>query len=183
MNKRHVHLLLSLGLIAIGVAGGIAISIWTRPLFALQDLKGALEARDDQRVAANVDFTALKTNVTTYVDDRIAASNEDKFLGSVRTAVSSTLAGFKIEHLATPSGLIHLACDTRPDGSVDETPKAPGTPCKVNADLHSPHYLENGSFEVTAKRPQQGDMGMILGRGDDGRWRLIGLTGSGPAAK
>lgn len=183
MAKRRIHILMSLCLLAIGVAAAIGVSTWVRPLFALQSLKGALEARDEQGVAANVDFSALKANVTEYADARIEQSNEGKVLGGVRSAISKPLAEHKIAGLATPEGLIHLACDTRPDGSVDDTPKPAGTPCAVDASLHSPHYLPNGHFEVKAKRPTQGDMGMILGRGHDGRWRLIGLTGSGPAAK
>lgn len=183
MLQPRVRLLLSLSLIAAGVAVAVGASIWARPLFALQDLKVALEARDEQRVAADVDFVALKANVTAYVDQRIAKSNEGKFLGGVRTALSQPLADFKIERLASPSGLIHLACDTQADGSVDDSPQPPGTPCKFDADLHGMHYRADGSFAVMASRPQQDDMGMILRRGDDGRWRLIGLTGGGPVAK
>lgn len=183
MLKPRVRLLLSLALMALGVALAIGLSIWARPLFALQDLKNGLEARNEQRVAAGVDFDALKANVNAYVDGRIAKGNDDKFLGGVRTVITQKLAEIKIEHLASPEGLIHLACDTKPDGSVDDAPKPAGTPCTIDASLHSPHYLADGSFEIQAKRPQQGDMGMILGRGDDGRWRLIGLTGSGPVAK
>lgn len=169
---------------AVLLTAGVAAAVhWARPLLALHELQTALEARDEAAVAQVVDFDALRSNVTDYVQYRIEKQNQDKFLGGLRSAVQGVVAEILIGALATPEGLIHLSCDTRPDGSVDTSPKPPGTPCKIEARVHNPQYLSSTRFKVMAERPDEGDMGMILDRQADGAWRLVGLTGSGPVSK
>lgn len=167
-------------LLAILVAAG---AYWARPLIALGQLKSAIQARDEAAVARRVDFDKLENNVVHHLDQRIEQKNQDKFLGKLRGEIESFVTGFVVEDLATPSGLIHLSCDTDAQGNIDRSPKPPGTPCEFDADIQSANYESRTRFNVVAHRPQRGEIGMVMEQGADRQWRLVSLTGSGPLSE
>lgn len=160
-----------------------AAAWWAKPLFAMSQLKSAIQARDESKVADLVDFEKLEANVGRHLDQRIEDKNDGKFLGSVRGKVESWITGIVLEDLATPEGLIHVSCDTDAEGNIDRSPKAPGTPCEFDADISSVRYVSNNVFEVRAQRDEKDEIGMVMERGADTQWRLISVTGSGPLSE
>lgn len=165
----------------IALIGGAAF--WARPLLALGELKSALEARDESRVSSMVDFDKLEKNMSAHLEQRIEVRNQDKVFGSVISKVESFVAGIAVQDLATPSGLIHLVCDTDAEGNLDRSPRPEGTPCEVDVDIKSAGYESRRRFSVIAERSDDGQMEMMMEQGADSQWRLIGLSGSGPLSQ
>jgi hypothetical protein len=162
---------LVIGVVVLLIAAGGAL-FYARPLWAVRDLKAALQARDPQAVAPRVDFPTLKANVRAAKKDKLAKANEGKILEGARNWIGGELVDDAIDKVGTPQGLIRLACD----GKTDGLPTDPGTPCSFKGQIDHYEYLSGDRFRIDVRKADGKGMGLVMGKtaGSD-RWRLVDL--------
>lgn len=160
-----------LAVVVLLVAAGAAW-FYARPLLALRELRNALQARDPQAVAPRVDFPTLKANVKAAKKDKIEKENDGKLLEGLRDWIGSEVVDSTVDQVATPDGLIRLACD----GKTDGLPTAPGTPCAFKGHVERYRYLSGDRFRIDVRKADGKGLGLVMGKtAGSPRWRLVDL--------
>lgn len=160
--------------LAVAILVIAAVAYAATPLLSLLKLKNALQARDSAAVRQWVDFPRLKANVKRAEHDKIDRSNNGSFLAPVKDAVTKTIADIKLDQLASPEGLIHLVCDSGPDGDIDNS--VPNSaPCTLKGHLVGIGYQSFDRFRATVQPDHGKAFRMILVRDHGLHWQLIDL--------
>ncbi len=164
---RNLHRLAMLGLVtvfAVTACTGLA------PMRTLKKLRDGLQARDESAVAAVVDFASVKRNVDARVEQRLSEANEGKLLGGIRAAVGERLAARVVEKLATPRGLINMACD----GSL-KMPPSPPPPCALKGELANSGSEGDARYSADLTLPDGKQLKLVLERQADKQWRVVDM--------
>jgi hypothetical protein len=98
---------------AIALVLAAALVYAASPLLALYQLRGAIEAKDSERLRQVIDFPAVRASVKDGVASLTAAALEPKDakgtpLSSVGTFLAGALAGPLVDVLVTPRGIVAM---------------------------------------------------------------------------
>lgn len=141
------------------------------PMRALKQLKDAIADRNESEVAALVDFTSVRRNAEARVAERLEQANEGRLLGGVRAAIGERLADRVIEKLATPRGMIGMACD----GSLREPPSPPPA-CTLKGDLVDRAAEGDTGYRARLMLADGRQLDIVLEQQSDRQWRVIDLV-------
>ena len=97
--------------IVLGVFLFLAGVYATGPVFALQALKNAILAENQQYLREHIDFPVLRRNLTeqfhTSVESNLPTGMKNNPLAAMASNFASSVAGAMVESLVTPQGVLH----------------------------------------------------------------------------
>lgn len=140
------------------------------PLRALKQLRDALQARDENGVAALVDFPRVRANASMRVEARLRQANEGRPLGGLRAAIADRFADRVIDKIATPRGLIGWVCD----GSL-KAPPSPPPPCDLKGELKDRHSESASRYLATLGLPDGKQVTLAVEQQADAKWRVVDI--------
>lgn len=101
----------------------VALGLYATPYLTVQQMRSAAAARDAEKLAAYVDFPAVRESLKTGVQARLAgqdrnARGEPTPASAMGAAVAGALLGPLVDSLITPEALGRLLQGQRPAGAV-----------------------------------------------------------------
>jgi len=105
MMSRINKIIVALGVLALGYLG-------VSPYLMLINLKEAVDVRDGEAVAEQIDFQSVRENLKDQLNFMIAQktvkSNEQSVFAAAGAALATTLVDGMVDKFVTPSGLIGI---------------------------------------------------------------------------
>ena len=176
------------------VLGCLVFGVWFyfTPHIAFNAMKAAIDARDAERLAAYVDFPALKDSVKSGINARIATQMGGADPANPFAALGAALAGALIsplvEALVTPESLAMILQGDRPEADKNRKPAPPSMPAEPSKPAQSSGPVESAReqsmgyesfnrFVVSVKKKGSTAEPLALVFGRDGwfTWKLIRL--------
>jgi hypothetical protein len=159
-------------LVVVGVAG---------PYLTLYQLRTAIKEQDPKRLADQVDFPTLRSNLKDQIKVRAAQATppqwRDNPLSALALGLGSQLADRAVDALITPPGLASLMAGRgpRPAALPPADPDAPGTkpPTDPFRDART-HFDSPSRFSVEAHTVQGDLIHFVLSR-NGLKWRLTNI--------
>lgn len=166
---------------AIGIAA-LIVAYFVSPYWALHQIRTAAKAGDGDRVAAYVDFPAvresIKVQLASALATRLEAQPKAGPLASFGQAFATSMMGGLVDAMVTPEGISTMIRSGKaPHQPLQAKPTAP----PPNEERRSPKvrqgYQGLDTFEATLIDPDSNDevMNAILSRQGLFSWKLTAL--------
>ena len=167
--------------VLIGLAFALAVvaACFAWPLSAVLGLKHALVKRDADGVARRVDFVALKANVKRSTQQQIEKKDASSIFAPLKDAVIEVIADDKLDHVATPAGLINLVCDQSSDG--EGPPPGSSRPCELHGHVQHAGFHSQSRFTVTVRKASGEIFTLVMAR-QGWHWLLVDMVKPLPGA-
>jgi hypothetical protein len=168
MMKKGIALAVAVLVLLLGyVAAG--------PYLAIRGIHESLRSRDLDRLERYVDFVALRGNVQTQVEDRLARAAGDSALGGVARRVVAEISDHAVDAMVSPQGIAVLL-----EGRALAR-RVAGQPSVAAKDGKSAGYeplqnaqtrFESASRFTATTRSAEGDPVVFVFERQGLRWRL-----------
>jgi len=117
VNKTIVFI----GLVIIAIVGYVAIG----PFVTIHEIRVGIEEQDSEKLAANIDFPALRQNLkeqfNAYIMKQAATELKDNPFGALGMAIGEKIADGMVDASVTPSSLSNLAAGKQPQRVNDSS--------------------------------------------------------------
>ena len=158
-----------------GAAGAllvVAATSFASPWWTLHSLRSAVDRRDTDAVAAQVDFPALRDSVKSQLLGSIARDAGDNPFAAIGQAFARAVADPLVDAIVSPAGVAAMVEHGKV--SIGKPTRDGGTPAAEpprNKPHYALHYRGWSHFAVTAE-----DGGSFVFRRDGlWRWKLAGI--------
>ena len=171
------------GLTALGLVLMLALGYFVAsPYLAVQNLKAAIKAGDQEQFEALIDLPVLRKNLKFQLNTRIAQPQDSEAPSNELTALvsvfASTLSNGLIDGLVTPAVILgwiqtqNLLMHSTPDSMGDAEPADTAPEPLQDAQLR---FKSVNRFEIRLKNTQRPDFTLTLSR-HGLTWKLSNIT-------
>jgi Protein of unknown function (DUF2939) len=157
----------------------IAVSTWFyfTPHLAAKEMKSAAEAKDVAKLASYVDFPALKENLKSSFNAKIASGiTKDKSanpVGALGSAMAGAFVNPMVDALVTPENLAKLMSASKPQTTkTDEQTKSSDSDTDVSTSYES---FNRFVVKVKKKGSKEEPVGLVFNLDGLFSWKLSDL--------
>lgn len=167
------------GVVMIALLGFVAAG----PYLAIAEIKTGIVEKDADRLAAKVDFPALRENLKAQINARLVDRTDGDLknhpLGVLAAGLATTMVEGIVDAFVTPAGLAHVMEGERPSESiVKQTVNADtGSSPKEEDLLQNARYTYDSLSQFSVWVPDdEGKETRFVLRRDGLSWRLVNLV-------
>lgn len=173
MKKPIIAALVVCALLIAGVAAG--------PFITVHKIRDAVKARDQEALAAQVDFPLLRSNLKQQLNDRLmtemASGGEHNVFASVGLLLAGKLADVMVDAMVTPSGLAGLMSGEKATRLPRRAPgqSEPGAGARKEPLANASYHFSSPSRFVARVTGKDGKVVDFVLTRDGLSWRLSNI--------